>query len=75
MDTQPRPVALSALVAGLDGARIIGRRDPLVRGLAIHSQKVHEGDLFVCVPGSRDDGHRHARDVINLTPQWLLERL
>jgi len=64
MDTEPRPLALSALVAGLDGARIVGGRDPLVRGLAIHSRKVREGDLFVCVPGNRDDGHRHARDAM-----------
>lgn len=39
--------------------------DPLVRGLAYDSRRVQPEDLFVCLRGSRDDGHRHAREAVS----------
>lgn len=42
-----------------------GGVDPLVRGLAYDSRTVQPGDLFVCLRGSRDDGHRHAREAVS----------
>jgi UDP-N-acetylmuramoyl-L-alanyl-D-glutamate--2,6-diaminopimelate ligase len=64
MDASPPPISLGALIKGIEGASILGREDPLVRGVAYHSAAVSPGDLFICVRGGRDDGHRHARDAV-----------
>jgi UDP-N-acetylmuramyl pentapeptide synthase len=42
-----------------------GAADPLVRGLAHDSRRVQPGDLFVCLRGRKDDGHRHAREAVS----------
>lgn len=34
-----------------------------IRGLACHSTKVKEGDLFFCIRGYKTDGHRYLRDA------------
>jgi UDP-N-acetylmuramoyl-L-alanyl-D-glutamate--2,6-diaminopimelate ligase len=64
MGASPPPISLSALIKGIEGASILGREDPLVRGVAYHSAAVSPGDLFICVRGGWDDGHRHARDAV-----------
>jgi UDP-N-acetylmuramoyl-L-alanyl-D-glutamate--2,6-diaminopimelate ligase len=55
---------LVELVNGTAGALAVGRHDVAVRGIAYHSAHVKPGDLFVCVRGCRDDGHRHAREAV-----------
>ena len=38
--------------------------DPVVRGVQLDSRAVVPGDLFFALPGSRDDGARHAPEAI-----------
>ncbi len=47
-------------IAGLTGARVTGPATQVVQGAAIDSRKVRLGDLFVCLPGTRVDGHDYA---------------
>lgn len=56
---------LANLVDGTVEAVIVGRRDVTVEGIAYHSAGVRPGDLFVCLRGTRDDGHRHAREAVS----------
>ena len=37
---------------------------PVVTGVASDSRAVKPGDLFVCVPGERTDGHDHAAEAV-----------
>lgn len=48
---------LSELIAGLPGARLLRGGEAEVTGLAYDSRAVRPGDLFLCVPGFRHDGH------------------
>ena len=48
----------------MPGARIVGNEQVEVRGLAYDSRRVESGDLFICVPGGRTDGHLHAGEAI-----------
>lgn len=59
----PPVVRLSELLAGLEVAPLQRGADPLVQGLAYDSRRVQPGDLFICLRGARDDGHRHAREA------------
>ena len=43
---------------------VVGRRDVMVQGIAYRSTGVRPGDLFVCLRGGRDDGHRHAGEAV-----------
>lgn len=39
--------------------------EPLeIRNVSYHSQKVQEGDLFVCVKGYKTDGHKYLADAV-----------
>lgn len=57
-------VPLTTLVAGVEGLVPLGLQNPVIRGIAYHTQAVGPGNLFVCIRGSRDDGHRHAREAV-----------
>ncbi len=48
---------------GTDRARLFGNADPDVTGIAIHSKRVHEGDIFAAIPGSRTDGLAYAQEA------------
>ncbi|MGH7320596.1 MAG: Mur ligase family protein [Candidatus Rokuibacteriota bacterium] len=63
MSPAPPTIPLSEIVGHPRLA--LGRRapDPLIRGLAYDSRNVQPGDLFVCLCGAKDDGHRHAADA------------
>lgn len=56
-------IPLSKLVGGFQMTPTPRDVDPLVRGVAYDSRLVEPGDLFVCVRGGKDDGHRYARDA------------
>ena len=58
-------VRLSELVHVHRMSPTAGATDPLVRGLAHDSRRVQPGDLFVCLRGGKDDGHRHAREAVS----------
>ncbi|HEY3109481.1 MAG TPA: Mur ligase domain-containing protein, partial [Chloroflexota bacterium] len=55
---------LASLVAGIPGARALGRPDGRVRAIAYDSRRVRPGALFVAVPGDRADGARFAADAV-----------
>ncbi|MBI3819600.1 MAG: UDP-N-acetylmuramoyl-L-alanyl-D-glutamate--2,6-diaminopimelate ligase [Planctomycetes bacterium] len=38
------------------GARAVGQGDPDITGVAIHSKKVHRGDIFITIAGAKTDG-------------------
>jgi len=58
------PLPLGRLLEWAD-ARLVGPGvlDEPVRGLAIDSRALADGDLFVALPGERADGHRFLADV------------
>jgi UDP-N-acetylmuramoyl-L-alanyl-D-glutamate--2,6-diaminopimelate ligase len=55
---------LDELVAGAEGARIVGDSEVEVSGLAYDSRKAGPGGLFFCVRGERVDGHDFAAQVV-----------
>ncbi len=63
---------LAELVEGLAGARILRGGEVPVRGLAYDSRRVRPGDLFVCVPGLRLDGHVFAGEAVQRGAAALL---
>jgi len=44
----------------LVGARVNGDPAAEVKGVAVDSRSVRPGDLFICIPGVRQDGHDYA---------------
>jgi UDP-N-acetylmuramoyl-L-alanyl-D-glutamate--2,6-diaminopimelate ligase len=54
---------LSELAALLPAATQRGTGDPLVRGITHDSRKVKPGELFLCVPGHKSDGHTFLGDA------------
>lgn len=64
MPSTPPPVRLTDLVSAVDGAVIVSRHDPLIGGVTHRSAEVGPGDLFACVRGGRDDGHRYIREAV-----------
>ncbi|MFS0673337.1 Mur ligase family protein [Ornithinibacillus sp. 179-J 7C1 HS] len=55
------------LTALLDAIEITNGREvePLeIHNVSYHSQKVQEGDLFVCVKGYKTDGHKYLGDAV-----------
>jgi len=55
-------VALSELARDVQGGTLYG--DALVSGISYDSRKVLDGSLFFALPGSRTDGHDHARAAV-----------
>ena len=62
-----RPLAQLAELLGVERR---GPGDPLtlsgvtVSGVTHDSRRVRPGDLFCCLPGRLDDGHRHAPEAV-----------
>lgn len=44
--------------------RMLGQGDPDITGVAIHSKKVHRGDLFVTIAGSKTDGSEYIDEAL-----------
>ncbi|HKE00152.1 MAG TPA: UDP-N-acetylmuramoyl-L-alanyl-D-glutamate--2,6-diaminopimelate ligase [Planctomycetota bacterium] len=56
---------LSHIARGLArGATRFGTGDPEVTGIAIHSKRVRSGDLFVAIPGTREDGGEYVEEAL-----------
>lgn len=52
---------ISNLLCSVEHTVLCGTLDRCeVFGIEYNSRKVHEGDLFVCLPGARADGHNYA---------------
>lgn len=63
-DDAPPPMPVAALAAAVNGVVVRGSGEALVGGVTCRSTTVRPGDLFVCVRGRRDDGHRYAADAV-----------
>ena len=51
---------LRTLIASVPGAVLGGAQDPEIIGVAYHADRARPGDVFVCLPGTRADGHDFA---------------
>jgi UDP-N-acetylmuramoyl-L-alanyl-D-glutamate--2,6-diaminopimelate ligase len=58
------PVPISVLLDALPDKTVLGRLPAAVSGLAYDSRKVLPGDLFVAIPGLRQDGRRFIEDAL-----------
>lgn len=55
---------LGTLLRGLSILSVTGKGEAEVTGLAFDSRAVEQGNLFFALPGSRDDGSRHALQAV-----------
>jgi len=55
---------LNELLSGLEGMDLEGPGDVAIAGIAYHSQRVKEGELFVAIPGFKTDGHLYIREAV-----------
>ncbi len=55
---------LSKLLERCDVASISGETDIQIDQIKINSKDVNEGDCFICLVGSRSDGHNFANEAI-----------
>ncbi len=68
---------LCELLEALECFETRGDQAAEIRGLARDSREVRPGDLFVCVTGCRDDGHRYALESLRrgaaafVVQEWL----
>ena len=58
------PVSISTLLDALHDKTVLGTVPATVTGLAYDSRKVTPGDLFVAVPGLREDGRRYIGEAL-----------
>jgi UDP-N-acetylmuramoyl-L-alanyl-D-glutamate--2,6-diaminopimelate ligase len=59
------PVAISRLLDALPDKTVLGTLPAVATGVAYDSRKVVSGNLFVAVPGFRQDGRRYLRDALD----------
>jgi len=59
-----RAKRLSALLASVPGARSTGNPEVEVSGLAYDSRRVEPGWAFICIRGSKTDGHRFIPEAV-----------
>jgi UDP-N-acetylmuramoyl-L-alanyl-D-glutamate--2,6-diaminopimelate ligase len=55
---------LRELIAGMEGFRLEGGGDVEVTGIAYHSGRVNEGDVFIAVTGLVTDGHLYIDEAL-----------
>ncbi|MGI6685994.1 MAG: UDP-N-acetylmuramoyl-L-alanyl-D-glutamate--2,6-diaminopimelate ligase [Bacillota bacterium] len=55
---------LLSAIAGFLKADVIGQEDVEISGVSYDSRKVSPGDLFVCIPGVKSDGHDFIPDAL-----------
>ncbi|MFC7748670.1 UDP-N-acetylmuramoyl-L-alanyl-D-glutamate--2,6-diaminopimelate ligase [Paenibacillus thermoaerophilus] len=55
---------LNELASRLVTGRLEGSGDVSVGGIAIDNRQVRPGDLFICIPGAKFDGHDFAADAV-----------
>ncbi|HEV8440840.1 MAG TPA: UDP-N-acetylmuramoyl-L-alanyl-D-glutamate--2,6-diaminopimelate ligase [Methylomirabilota bacterium] len=58
------PVPTATLLEALRDKTVVGELPPTVTGIAYDSRKVMPGNLFVAVPGLREDGRRFVGDAV-----------
>lgn len=55
---------LETLLEGVEVIEVHGNPRIIIGGLAYDSRLVREGDLFVAIPGTKEDGNRYVQDAI-----------
>jgi UDP-N-acetylmuramoyl-L-alanyl-D-glutamate--2,6-diaminopimelate ligase len=60
----PAPVATTALLEALPDKMVLGTLPRTVSGIAYDSRKIAAGELFVAIPGFKQDGRRFAADAV-----------
>ncbi len=56
----------------IKGAKMAGKGNPVLTGIAENSKTTHPGELFVCIPGSKADGRAYAEEAVQLGAQALV---
>ncbi len=56
---------LSTVLEGLEYKLLAGSQDQEVLGICFDSRKSKPGDLFICIPGLKSDGHDFAQQAID----------
>ncbi|MEW5783937.1 MAG: UDP-N-acetylmuramyl-tripeptide synthetase [Bacillota bacterium] len=57
-------IMLKELIDSIQPLEIINERDLPLTGLAYHSERIVEGNLFVCIKGYKTDGHRFLKRAV-----------
>jgi UDP-N-acetylmuramoyl-L-alanyl-D-glutamate--2,6-diaminopimelate ligase len=55
---------IGELVSGLGGLRLEQEGEAEITGIAYHSKRVKDGDLFVAIPGFETDGHLYIEEAV-----------
>lgn len=56
---------LRKMMQGIDYNLIAGELNQDIQGISYDSRKVKPGDLFICIPGLKTDGHKYADQAIS----------
>jgi UDP-N-acetylmuramoyl-L-alanyl-D-glutamate--2,6-diaminopimelate ligase len=67
-------MTLAELAEGIDGVRVVRGGERAVRHVRIDSRRIEPGDLFVAVPGLKEDGARYAADALARGAAGVLTR-
>jgi len=63
---------LGEIMHGIDYKLITGKLDQDIKGISYDSRKVKPGDLFICIPGYKTDGHEFADQALSRGAAALL---
>src|SRR5690606_2995635 len=55
---------LKYLLKSMEVKKIYNEKDLNISGISYHSQKVTEGNLFVCIKGYKTDGHKYLPQAV-----------
>jgi UDP-N-acetylmuramoyl-L-alanyl-D-glutamate--2,6-diaminopimelate ligase len=50
----------------IKGAKVVGKGNPVLTGIAENSKTAQPGELFVCIPGTKTDGRSYAEEAVQL---------
>jgi UDP-N-acetylmuramoyl-L-alanyl-D-glutamate--2,6-diaminopimelate ligase len=64
MNGAPLTMSVARMVAGLEGARIIGPSERTVAAIVHDSRAVRPGSVYVALPGTRVDGHAFVAEAL-----------
>lgn len=60
----PRAKSLSVIIREIETISSLGDMEVSVRGMSMDSRQIKSGDLYVCVPGFKVDGHDFAAAAV-----------
>ena len=63
---------LGKVMQGIDYKLIAGKLDQDIKGISYDSRRVKPGELFVCIPGFKTDGHEFADQALSKGAAALL---